>query len=91
MEMKYFHEAHFHGTYSNLTYFFISCKILKYFSALYNLHLLILLQKWVQTSKVKKKIKQHMCKSDSIFPYLVHYLNDFWNLSLDKVYLKNEW
>ena len=35
-----------------------------------------------------------MCKSDSIFflTYeVVHYLNDFWNLFLNKVYLKNEW
>ena len=36
------------------------------------------------------KVTRHMCKSDSISPYykVVHYLNDFWNLFTDKVYLK---
>ena len=31
-----------------------------------------------------------MCKSGSIFPYLqvLRYINDFWNLFLDKVDLK---
>ena len=34
-----------------------------------------------------------MYKCDSIFLIykVVHYLNDSWNLLLDKVYLKNEW
>ena len=36
-----------------------------------------------------------MCKYDSIFHYLqnstLFKLNDFWNLSFDKVYLKDEW
>ena len=38
------------------------------------------------------KFRQDMWKSDSIFAIyqVVHYLNDFWNLFLDKVYLKNE-
>ena len=33
------------------------------------------------------EIKEDMCKSDSVFPYLngVRYLNDFLNLFLDKV------
>ena len=40
------------------------------------------------------KVTRDMCKSDgiSLLTYkVVHYLNDFWNLFLDKVYLKNEW
>ena len=34
------------------------------------------------------KITQNMCKSDSMFFIykIVHYLNDFWNLFLGKVY-----
>ena len=34
------------------------------------------------------KTTQNMCKSDSIiFIYkIVHYLNDFWDLFLDKIY-----
>ena len=34
-----------------------------------------------------------MCKSDGIFLIykVVHYLSDFLNLFLDKVYLKKEW
>ena len=40
------------------------------------------------------KIKRVICKSDRgmfIIYKVVDYLNDFWNLFLDKVYLKNEW
>ena len=39
------------------------------------------------------KIKWDMCKFDNIFLIYqgTYYLNDFWNLFLDKVYLKNEW
>ena len=38
------------------------------------------------------KITWDLSKSESLFPYLqkVHYLNDFLNLFLDKIYLKNE-
>ena len=35
------------------TSFFIGCKLLKYSNNFYNWHLLILLQKWAQTNKVK--------------------------------------
>ena len=52
MEMKQ-NQTFFHGTYSNLTSFFIGGKILKYFNDFYNWHFPILLQKWAQTSKVK--------------------------------------
>ena len=34
--------------------------------------------------------KQSEMKFFSIYN-MVHYLSDFWNLFLDKVYLKNEW
>ena len=44
MEMKQ-NETFFYGTYSNLTSFFTSHKILKYFNDLYNWYLAILLQK----------------------------------------------
>ena len=40
------------------------------------------------------KIKRVICKSERgmfIIYKVVDYLNDFWNLFLDKVYLKNEW
>ena len=43
----------FHGTYSNLTSFFIGHKILKYFSDFYNWHLSIPLLKKAQRSTVK--------------------------------------
>ena len=46
-------ETFFHGTYSNLTLFFIGWKILKYFNEFYNWHLSVLWQKWEQISKVK--------------------------------------
>ena len=47
-------ETFFHGTYSNLTSFFIGGKILfQYCNDFYNWHLSISLQKWAQTSKVK--------------------------------------
>ena len=48
-----------HGTYSNLTLFFIGCKILKYFSDFYNwhfslqIHFSVSFQKWPETGKVK--------------------------------------
>ena len=43
MEMKQ-NEAFFHGTYSDLTSFFIGCKILKFINDFYNWHLLISFQ-----------------------------------------------
>ena len=52
MEMKQ-NQTYFHGTYSNMTSFFIGWKILKYFNGVYNWHFFISLQKWVQTSKMK--------------------------------------
>ena len=38
-------QTFFHGTYSNLTLFFIGHKILKYFNDFYNWHFSISLQK----------------------------------------------
>ena len=66
---------------------FVCCQNTKIFQDLHNWHLSISLHKWVQT---KIKIKRGMCKSDSIFVIykMVHYLNDFWDLFLAKVFLK---
>ena len=80
MELKQ-NQTSFRGTYSNLTLFFIGHKIIKYFNDFNNWNFSISLQKW-------NKITKHMCKSDSIFPYLqgstlfekllvVHYLKLF--------------
>ena len=72
MEIKQ-NQTIFHGTYSNLTLYLPLSKSSKIFQ-------------WL-SSKVNK-ITRDMCKSDSIFVIykIVHYLNDFWNLFLDKVY-----
>ena len=46
----------------------------------------------IEQKQVKiKKIKWNMFKSDSFFLIykVLEYLNEFWNLFLDKVYLKN--
>ena len=66
---------------------FIGRKILKYFNYFYNWHFSISLQKWAQSRKWNK-ITRDTCKSDSIcFIYkAAHYLNDFWNLFVDKIY-----
>ena len=52
MEMKQ-NQTFFHGTYLNLTSFFIGRKILKYLNDFYNKHFSISLQKRAQISKVK--------------------------------------
>ena len=47
----------------------------------------------IEQKQVKcNKIKGEMCKFDKMFLVykVLHYLNNFWNLFLDKVYLKNE-
>ena len=49
----------FHGTYSNLTSYFIGRKILKNFNDFYNFHLLISSQNY--------KIKRDTCQYDKIF------------------------
>ena len=66
MEIKQ-NQTLFHRTYSNLTSFFTDGKLLKYFSDFHNWHLSVPSQKWAQS---KTKIKQDMCKSDSISSYL---------------------
>ena len=50
----------------------------------------------VKVNAIKKgEIKSHgTCGNLTVFFLfykVVHYLNDFWNLFLDKVYFKNEW
>ena len=92
MEMKQ-NQTFFHGSYSNLTLFFVGHKLLKYFNDFYNWHLSISLQRWTQTGNVKMKL-YGVCANLTVFFLIyneVYYLNDFWNLFLDKVYLKNEW
>ena len=44
----------FHGTYSNLTSFFIGRQKLKYFNDVFNWHPSISLQKWTQTIKEQR-------------------------------------
>ena len=53
MELK-LKQTFFHGTHSNLPYFFLSCKILKYFNDFYNFHLLISLKNWAKIIKMKQ-------------------------------------
>ena len=86
MKMKQ-NQTFIHRAYLNLISFLLAPKTLKYFNDLHNWHLSISLHKWVQT---KIKIKRGMCKSDSIFVIykMVNYLNDFWDLFLNKVFLK---
>ena len=59
MEMKQ-NQTFFHGKYSNLTSFFLGCKILKYFNDFYNCHLSVSLQKWAQTKKSELKSNRHV-------------------------------
>ena len=90
MEMKK-NQIFFHETHSDLASFFIRCKILKCLNDFYNWHVSISLHKWAQIIK-RNEIKPDMCKFDNTFPYLQRHtlLNDFLNLPLDTVYLKNE-
>ena len=64
---------------------FIGCKILKYFKDFYNWHFSISLQKWAQSSKVKL---HGTCANLTVFFIYkaVLFLNDLWNLFLDKLY-----
>ena len=80
----------FHETYSNLTSFFIGHKIWNYFNEFYNRHFFQFHCKSEYKQVTWNKIKQDMRKSDSIFPYynVILCLNDFWNLFLEKYYLK---
>ena len=86
-------QTFFYETYSNLTSFFISRKILKYFNDFQNWHILILLQKWAQTNKVKQNYTGHCANLTVIFLIyqVVYHQIDFWNLFVDKIYLKKEW
>ena len=59
-----------HGTYSNLTSFFIGHNILKYFNDFYDWHLSISSQKKKHKQVKRNKNTRDMCKSDNIFPYL---------------------
>ena len=87
MPMKQ-NKTFFHEKFSYLTSFLIGLKIIKCFNDFYNWHFCKNEPKQVKWNEIKLDI----CKSDSIFPYLkaVHYSIDFWNVFLDKVYLKNE-
>ena len=67
MELKQ-NQVFFHKKYSDMTSLFFGCKIQNYFSNFCVWHLLISLQKWAKTSKMKRK-KWDMCKFDCIFPY----------------------
>ena len=62
---------------------FIDRKILKYFKDFYNWHFSISLQKWAQSSKVKL---HGTCANLTVFFIYKLFLNDFWNLFLDKLY-----
>ena len=67
-------------------------KLLKYVNDFYNCHLSILLQRWTQTRKEAKL--SETCAHLTVFLHIykvINYLNDFWNLFLVKVHLKNEW
>ena len=84
IEMKQ-NQTFFYGTYSNLN--LASAFIISIFQFHYK----------SENKQVKwNEIQRDMCKCDSIFRYLqrgtlLKYLIDFWNLFLDKVYLKNKW
>ena len=93
MEMKK-NQIFFHGPYSNLTSFLIGMKILNYSIDFYNWHASVSLQKWYQASKMKQNQTWYLqvCKHFSLSRKAsLYYLNDFWNLSVEKIFLKNEW
>ena len=82
----------FHGIYSNLVLLFIGRKMLKYSMTF----IIGTFQSQCKSehNQIKwNKITRDMCKTDSIFFIykIVHHLNDFWNLFLDKIYLYSEW
>ena len=83
----------FHWTYSSLASFFIGRKILTHFNAFYIWHFFQIHCKSEHKQVTWNRTKQYICKSNNIFPYLQssNYLNEFWNLFLDMVYLKNDW
>ena len=91
MEMKQ-NQTFFHETYSNLTLFFIDCKILKYLNEFYSWYLSILLQKWTQTGKTKIKSNGTYANLTAFFLIckVLQYFHDFWNL-FHKAYFKSEW
>ena len=86
MKMKQ-NQTFIHRAYLNLISFLFAARTLKYFKTFIIGIFQSSFNKWVQT---KIKIKRGMCKSDSIFVIykMVHYLNDFWDLFLAKVFLK---
>ena len=78
----------FHGTYSNLKYFFIGCKILKYFNdfsiGIFQFHCKI------EHKKVKwNKVKRNMSKSDSILLCLPSSILFKWLLKFISYLLRN--
>ena len=72
----------------------IGMKILNYSIDFYNWHASVSLQKWYQVSKMKQNQTWYLqvCKHFSLSRKAsLYYLNDFWNLSVEKIFLKNEW
>ena len=93
MEMKQYQEF-FHKTYSNLTSLIIDREILKYakcyFNHLYNWHVSISLPNWAKWNEVKSN--SSCANLTACFPIyeVLRCYNDFWNVFLDEVFLKNE-
>ena len=88
MEMKQY-QTFFHGTYSNLTSFFIGYKILRI-----SMTFIISIFQFVSTNSWKEMKWKEICANLTVL-FFIHnvllYLNDFWNLFFDKVYFKNKW
>ena len=83
----------FHWTYSSLASFFIGRKILTHFNAFYIWLFFKFIAK-VSTNKWREIELNSTSANLTIFFLIykvVHYLNEFWNLFLDMVYLKNDW
>ena len=74
------------GYTKNLISVFVGHKILNYFNDFYHWHLSLKKLCEIKLNKTHANLTVFF-----IIYKVVHNLNDFWNLLLDKIYLKNEW